>query len=245
MAEEKTNAAPDEEYNDDGTKNPNYVAPVKEGEGDTITSEKKEGEGDDVFDDTIDPAKPVEVPVRQFNHQNIIARKNEKIKKLESKLKEGEEGYVPPEDEEEDEDTSLTDAQRGSVEKMVQKTIAPLLGKIASDADNSEFEALVKAEPEAAKYTNHIKAYMAHDAYKGVSPTVIYHHLAWNAAQAIGAKKRKTADFEANLHKGGGNQIIDKGTSSGLPSAEEIAEMDEATFERMESDARQGKFIKR
>jgi hypothetical protein len=243
MAEEIKNAAPTEEYNDDGGKNPDYVAPAGDGKGADAGTEKKDEKKEDeeeVFNDTIDPVKPPEIPTRKFNSQQIIARKNEKIKKLESKLKEGDEGYVAPEEEEEDE--GPTDEH---VEKIVQKTIAPLLGKLASDADEAEFQSLVKAEPDAAKYTNHIKAYMAHDAYKGVSPTVIYHHLAWTAAQALGAKRKKAADLDAAQHKSGGRQIIDKGTVGDFPSADEISEMSDEDFKKFDSELERGRFSKK
>lgn len=246
MAEEIKNAASDQEYNDDGNKNPVYVAPKPAGEGADDGAEKKiinkkDGE-EEVFNDTIDPEKPPEIPIRKFNAQHIIARKNEKIKNLEKKLKEGDEGYeAPAGDEEED----LTPETASAVEKIVQKTMAPLLGKLASDADEAEFQALIATEPEAKNYANHIKAYMAHDSYKGVSPTVIFHHLAWTASQALGAKKKKAADLQAAQSRGGGNQIIDKGTVGDLPSAEDIASMSDADLEKMENDARQGKFLKK
>lgn len=252
MAEENKNAAPEEEYNDDGTKNPDYVAPKTESESEGTdtqnkgTKEEEENKDEEEFNDTIDPEKPPQIPVRESVAQHIIARKNDKIKKLESKLKEGDEGYIPPEKEEEDYNLSeeASEAINSKVESKLNEALAPFLGKIASDAQEAEFQSLVKSEPDAAKYANHIKAYMAHDAYKEVSPTVIYHHLAFQAAQALGAKRKKVADLEADQNKGGGRQLPDKGNLGNLPSAEDIESMSDADFDRMESDARQGKFIK-
>ncbi len=119
------------------------------------------------------------------------------------------------------------------------------MSKLASDADKAEFEELVKAEPEAAKYANHIKAYMAHEAYKGVSPVVIFHHLAFESARMMGAKKRATADLEAKQNRSGGRTVVkDKTNVGNLPSAEDIEGMSDAEFEKMENDARQGKYSK-
>ncbi len=244
-----------QEYNDDGTKNPAYVVPKDESVIDDTKkevkgedgSEKKEGEDENSFNDEIDPNKPPEIPIRKnVISQHIIARKNEKIQKLESKLKEGDAGYVAPaatEDETED-DSELSPAASKAIDAKLGKVIAPLLGKLASDADEAEMKALIKSEPEAAKYVNHIKAYMSHEAWKNVPPTAIYHHLAWNAAQSLGAKKKLAADLEAKQNKGGGRTIVDKGVAGDLPSAQDIADMSDADFEKMENEARQGKFLK-
>ena len=245
MAEENKNAAPTEEYNDDGTKNPEYVVPKKEGEGEPDTK-KLDEDGKEIvddknkeesFDDIIDPEKPPEIPVRQSVAQHIISRKNEKIKKLESKLKEDDEGYVAPTVDDDEDNTNLSEDAEKAIDIKVKKAIAPLLGKLANDADEAEFKQLIASEPEAAKYTNHIKAYMAHESYQGVSPVVIYHHLAFTAAQALGAKKKKAADLDADQHKSGGRTIVDTGTVGDLPSAQEISEMSDVEFEKMENDA--------
>ncbi len=254
MADSTKNAAPTEEYNDDGTKNPDYVAPVvaSESADDTkntveTTDEEKDESGDDedAFDDTIDPTKPPEIPVRQSTAQHIIARKNKKIEKLQSEKTETEDTTDDDDDDQGAGDKNLTPQAQAEIHKEVQKIVAPLLGKLASDADNAEFESLITKEPEAKKYANHIKAYMAHESYKGVSPVVIYHHLAWQSALAIGAKKKAAADLEAKQNKGGGRTIADKGTVDGLPSAEDIENMSDADFARMEEDALQGKFVKK
>lgn len=259
MADVK-NAAATEEFNDDGSKNPDYVAPTGDGEGAGAGTENKgkddkegeddganggEGEGAE-FDDKIDPAKPPEIPTRTSNLQHIIARKNKKIEKLENKS--GEDGGEGAGDGSGDGagDGSGNGSGNSDVTAEVEKAIKPLMDILGTQADKDEFEQLIKDEPDAAKYANHIKAYMGHEAYKSVSPSVIYHHLAFNAAKAIGAKKKAAADKEANLHKGGGRNatIVDKGTVGNLPSAEDIDNMSEADFEKMENDARQGKYSK-
>lgn len=246
MADQE-NSAPDVEYNDDGSKNPTYVPPTTDGEGadDTknkITTDKDKDEGDD-FKDEIDPANPPKIPVRLSVAQHIIARKNDKIKKLESNLKEGDEGYVPPADDDED-DFNLSDDANKAIDKKLEKAIAPLLGDIASKAEEKEMQELIASEPEAKKYLNHIKAYMEHEAYKGVSPVVIYHHLAFNSAQALGAKKKKTADLEANQNNSGGRSIVDT-KLDGLPTADDISDMSDEDFAKMEEEVLQGKYLKK
>jgi len=243
---DKTNATPDQEYNDDGTKNPDYVAPAgSEGaEADTENKgkeeeEKDEDEEEDEFDDTIDPEKPPEIPIRTSVAQHIIARKNKQIEKLKSKKDEEEAGYEEDDTEDDPNDTSSV------IRKEVSKAVAPLLGKLASDADEAEFQALIQAEPEAKKFTNHIKAYMAHEAWKGVPPSAIYHHLAWNAAQALGAKRKAAAELEAKQSKGGGRSIHEQGKVGDLPSAEDIQNMSEEEFSQMEKDVARGKFLKK
>lgn len=253
MAEENKNAAPTEEYNDDGSKNPDFVTPKDESEdavagienkGEEGEDGKKDGEGEEDFDDTIDPVKPPEIPTRKFNAQHIIARKNAKIEKLESKLKDGEESGVDLEADEE-EDSNLTEQARKAIDTTVQKAMAPVLTKLASEADEKEMQNLLSSEPESKKYLNHIKAYMTHDAYKYVAPAVIYHHLAFNSALLQGAKKKMIADKEARQNKSGGRTIVKDEPSGNLPSPDDITNMSEEDFEKMENDARQGKFIKK
>lgn len=232
-----------QQFNDDGTENANYVAPKVEGEGEAPITEKKgdeeegkPGEGkEDEFDDAVEPA----IPIRQSVAQHIIARKNEKIKKLEALA-------AKPAEEEPYDDGSYDDLAVGdqeSIDKRIDAKIAPLLKSLVSKADEDEVNALFTTEPEAKKYAQHIKAYMGHDMYKGVPPSVIYHHLAFNNAQAVGAKRKQAADFEASQARGGGRVVPPKGSSSDIPSAEDIQGMSEEEFEKMENDARQGKFI--
>lgn len=233
---EQINAAPDVEYNDDGTKNPDYVAPKSGSESAVIDTKNKddktETEKEDEFDDTIDPNKLPEIPVRKFNAQHIIARKNEKIKKLENKIGKNE-------DDSDEDDNPQDDDIEESVEQVIDKKLRPVLDVLISKADEDELKALVKDEPEAAKYENHIKAYMSHDSYKGVSPLVIYHHLAFKNAQALGAKKKQVADLEANQTKGGGRTLRPNEKVGDFPSAQDIADMSEEDFEKMQNKALQ------
>lgn len=242
MADQNTT----DERNEDGSLNPHYVEPGSESADDTkkkvVTDDDgadDEGDkGDEGFDDNIDANKPPEIPIRNSNLQHILARKNEKIKKLESRI--DDDGYDAPSDD--GDDSNLTPEADKAIETKLQNALKPLLGKMASDADEAEFQALIKDEPEAAKYANHIKAYMAHEAYKGVPPVFIYRSLAFDSAKAMGAKKRAVADKEANLNKGGGRGVVEKGSIDGLPTAQDIANMSEKDFEEMENRVRNGQY---
>jgi len=234
-----TKEATDVEFDDEGKP---IVKDDKEGEGvDPASSEKKAGEGTGEaseegevkpsFDDSTEP----EVPIRT-SAQHIIARKNAKIAKLESE-KEGIGEYVPPEDPE-----GLSVEAQGAVAKEVEKRVAPVIDALASSADEQELNQLFTKESEAKQYEKHIRAYMQHDMYKGVSASVIYHHLAFQNAQATGAKKKNVADLEANQSKGGG-RVIHPVDSGGLPTADDISNMSEEDFEKMQDDAIQGKYV--
>lgn len=247
MADQKT--TPDVEYDDEGKPIVKKDESI-EGEGaekkpddsenkDGNTDKDEEAGTDKDFDDNAEP----EIPVRKSPLQHIIARKNSKIKKLESRIEDKDENIDDEDDGGDEGDDGLTDEARGAIDKTVKKQIAPILKTLISDADENELKSLFTDEPEAKKYEKHIRAYMGHDVYKGVAPSVIYHHLAFKAAQAIGAKKRKVADLEAEQTKGGGRVLQPKGGASDLPTAEDIANMSEEEFESMETRARQGEFI--
>lgn len=250
MADSK-NAAPDQEFNDDGTKNPDYVKPTEGGEGgeggtsdkkdDTGGEEKEEG-GDEAkeFDDNAEPIVP-----ERSSASHIIARKEKKIKKLESDAapKEGEEGYVAPVEGEGD----TAEETQTAVAAEVEKQTKPIIDKMVSDSDQNELNALFSSTPEAKKYEKHIKAYMSHDSWKGVPVAAIYHHLAFAHAQALGAKAKEAADVEANQNKGGGRTVKKDTTDTvdGLPSPEALAEMTDEELQKVQDDAIQGKYLKK
>lgn len=236
MADEK--AVDDIQYDDDGK--PIVVKKeVDEGkEGADSEDKGADDKGEAEFDDTAEPV----ISVRQSNLQHIITRKNETIKKLKSKADDKEDEHVEIESDEED---NLTEDARGAIDRAVEKKIKPIVDNLVSKADEDELKRLFTDDPEAKKYEKHIKAYMGHDSYRGVSPEVIYHHLAFNAAQSIGAKKKQVADKEAGLSKGAGRGLPLKTSAGELPTAEDIAGMTDAEFEAMETDVRQGKYIKR
>jgi len=253
MAEDKT-VDTEHEYLDDGTKNPDFKKPEASGdEGDDSKSDKKDDnkpdeEGEDKDKDGDEPkfdddATPV-VPVKKSNAQFIIGRKNKKIEKLQSKSDDKDKEDPDLDDEPEDDD-NLSEPAKDAISKEIDNRIKPIVETLVKSADENELKDLFTTTPDAKKYEKHIRAYMGHDLYKSVAPEVIYHHLAFHNALAIGAKKSKVADKEANLNKGGGRNLPSKDSVAGLPSAEDIAGMDDAEFQKMEDDARQGKFIKK
>ena len=242
----------DVQYDDDGKP---IVVPTKaDDEGDesksdtkadtTTDTDKGEEEVEDKaknpdFDDTATPV----IPIRKSNTQFIIARKDAKIKKLESQKDKDED---PSEDTlDGEEDDNLSEDAKKAIDRAMDTKIKPLQDILVSKANEEELKDLFSGSPEAKKYENHIKAYLQHDAYKNVPPEVIYHHLAFGSALSLGAKKKTVADKEAGQSKGGGRGLPPKNSVGDLPSAEDIAGMSEEEFEAMETDARQGKFIKK
>ncbi len=249
MADSNKNAVDDVQYDDEGKPIVSDKKVDNEGEDKKPDSKKegsadKEGEAEDEDsskeDDFDDTATPV-IPVRKSNAQFIIERKNKKIEKMQSKADKDEDAGA----EDELEDSDLSEDASKAIDSAVDTRIKPVMDILISKANEEELKDLFSTTPEAKKYENHIKAYLQHDAYKNVAPDVIYHHLAFNNALAIGAKKRTVADTEAKQTKGGGRGLPPKNTVSDLPSAEDIAEMSDEDFDAMEQNARQGKFIKK
>lgn len=249
MADE-VKAVDNPEYDDDGKAIVVEAKKVDEGAGTDsekkgveeekkeTDTEEKETEEKPLFDDEAEPV----IPVRKSALQHIITRKNEKIKKLESQNKGNDAEQEEVEEESED---GLSEEARGAVTKQVQKAIAPLVESLVSKADEDELKELFAAEPEAKKYDKHIRAYMGHDSWKNVPPAAIYHHLAFSAAQATGAKKRQAADLEAKQNKGGGRSFVAKDNDLGnLPSPEDIENMSDAEFEALDQKVLEGKFKK-
>jgi len=180
-------------------------------------------------------AEPV-VPTRKlFDQQNIIARKNKTIDKLRK-------GEGDGEDDTSDDDDDLTPEAKSGVQKQVAKALKPVLDHISKGADETDLKDLYGAEPDAKKYDRAIRVYMKHPAYKGVPPAVIFHHLAFEVAQASGAKKKSIADKQAGKVRGAGNSKRSSGRSSGMPSPEEINKMTDAELETLQHDVRTGKF---
>ena len=166
MAEIK-NAASTEEFNEDGSDNPDFVKPTDDSEGASASTEKKstddkgkdnvdgkEGDEDQQkFDDSIDPKNPPEPPVRS-SAQHIIARKNIKIEKLKSKIDNTEDAGDPAPSEV-GEESDLTAPAADAVKKQVDEALTPVLSQIASEADKVELQALIISEPEAKNFVNH------------------------------------------------------------------------------------------
>src|SRR3990167_3652654 len=176
------------EFDDDGKE-----IKVEEKQEDKVEDEKVEEPKDEVVEEEIPEPKEEEIPVRRSALQHIIARKNEKIKKLESK-----------EDEEEPEEKEV------DIDEKIQRHLKPFQDTLVSQSDEGEVQDLYKSEPTAKKFDKAIRAYMKHPSWSGVPPEAIYHHLAFKVAEAEGAKKRDTADKEAAHTKGGGRSIMPK-----------------------------------
>lgn len=199
-------------------------------------------------DGKADPDEEPEIPVRKSALQHIIARKNKQIEKLRSK---GDDEVDLDDDDnqpaliDKDDDDELTPEARGAVRKEVLKAITPLASSLAKNADEQELQDLLSAEPEAQKYEKRIRVYMEHKSYKGVPPSVIYHHLAFGDAETTGAHKKRVADTEAKMNKGGGSTRRPSDSSdSGIPSEEEMDNMSDAEFETLQHKARTGEFVK-
>lgn len=220
------------------------IPPVEPKEPDPKTSEEGESE------DGTPPSKKEEepeaepevdsIPVRRSAEQHIIARQKRTIEKLRSK--EEEEDVTPPPTEEEDDD-GLTPQAKKSVAREVQRHVEPLLKTIASKVDEDELSTLFAQEPNAKKYEKRIRAYMEHPNYQGVAPSFIYQGLAFKDAQAIGTKRKKIADTEANQMRGGGTARRPTAKISNIPTAEEMDEMDDTEFEQLQHQARTGAFV--
>lgn len=217
----------------------------KDAEGEGDSEDDKDGDADEDADadeaegddkgkkskKSDDDAEP-EIPVRKVvGQQNIIARQKSTIKKLRKE----------DPDDADDADDEVDTTPKG-VRREVAKALAPVLEALASKSDDDDLKDLYAGEPEAKKYDRSIKAYMKHPVYKGVAPSVIYHHLAWKEAQATGAKKKVVADTEAGKTKGAGSSKRPKGSKGNVPSPEELDAMSDAEFEAVQNDVLQGKY---
>lgn len=213
-------------------------------EGGEETTEKKEkkekaekseeGEESDEEEEEEKDEAPKEIPTRKSTLQHILARKNKKIEKLEKKEKED-----TQEEEEEDDEEDIGK----KVEKAVRQQIEPFVKTLASKADEDELQALIANEPEAKKYENRIRAYMANEHYQGVPPDVIYHHLAFAKSAGITQKKKDIADKEANLNKGAGQtkrKVVRK--TGKIPSIEEQENMSDEEIGKIAEDVMQGNY---
>jgi len=211
---------------------------VEEGQGEEAEAEAEaeadadeEAKGEQEYEDTDSP----DIPVRSSASQ-IIARQKRTIEKLRSKVSE--------EDVEEDEDESLTDESLGAVQKEIQRQVAPLIDSLVTRADEEELQDLFTKEPGAKSYEKTIRAYMKHDNYRGVPPSFIYKALSFENAKSTGAREKEAADLEAKQMSGAGSTSRPSERPTGdLPTAEEIEDMSDEEFEKLEHKARTGKFV--
>lgn len=231
MAEEKTV----EEFDDDG--NPIIKEKPDEGGGSQPPKLKSDEQPEGEQPDGEGDKEPV-VPVRKSVQQHIIARQQQTIKKLRSKQEDEEDDDTPVGDE----DDEITPEAANTVAREVKKAVAPIIESLASQADEGELRELFDAEPEAEAMAKQIRAYMKHPSYKGVPPSVIYHHLAFDKALAGTVKKKTAADREALHNKGAGSSRRPKESPTGdIP---DVTDMDDKEFEELQHKARTGQFLK-
>ena len=243
MADDNKNADPSEEFNDDGKPNPDYVKPTDGDEGaDTGDTKNKDGEEGKDDDDGIDDDQ--EVPVRSSS-SHIIARQKKTIKKLKKKDDDGGGDGVDEEDDDAETEGDEGANTAGAVQKEIARQVKPIVDSVAKTADNAELKQLYSDEPDAKKHSKLIERYMEHPAYKGVPPSVIYHHIAFQGAQELGAKKKKVADTEADGTQSAGSQSRPtRDTSDGnVPSIEDQDNMTDEEFGKLIHDSKTGKFL--
>ena len=194
---------PDETTTEEVTEEKSEETPESEGEGQTPETEAEEPK----VEEPVEEPKPEEIPVRS-NASYIIQRQKEKIQKLESKLEETEEPESKPDLE-------------ARLERIEQITL--------SQADDRDLLTFFDKEPEAKKYESRIKAYMGHEAYKGVAPEVIYHHLSYSDTRSEASTRRKAADLEAKQTRSAGSSVRDT-RSKDTKTAADIKNMTAAQF---------------
>ncbi len=208
----------------------------------TESSKEEEGDEGDEKKEEKDVA-PENIPVRKSIQQQIIGRQKRTIKKLRKKK---EKDTDTTEEEEEEEEEELSPEAETAVEKAVSRKIAPVLDAVVSTRDEQELKDLYVDEPIAKKYDKRIRAYMANKHWKGVPVVAIFRYLAFENAQAIGKERKRIADKETDLTKGGGRTLSPKKPFSpgGIPSPEEMMDMPKEDFEKLQRKAKQGKFLK-
>ena len=238
MADENTVDEP--KLDEEG--NPIVPDPIKpEDESGTDDPLKTKSEDDKDEDEDDDKDEP-QIPVRNSAAQ-VIARQKRTIKKLRSKDEEDESAdYEPPTGDDDNDD--LTPEAQTAVTREVQRQLNPVMSTITKRTDEEELQGLFSSDPESKTYEKRIRAYMKSSHYKGVPPSVIYHHLAFDDAETTGSRKKKTADIDAEQQRGGGSSRRPVDTlEGGVPSVEEQNEMSDKEFEKLEQKARSGAFL--
>ena len=174
--------------------------------------------------DNQDEDKDIEednVPIRN-NAAQIIARKNRQLEKLRA------EKAV---EDEPDEDGPVTKDPR----------VDALIEAVVSRESESELQGLFVRNPEAKKFEKRIKSYMK--VHPTATPDMIYHHLAFSAQAIANNKAKEVADIEAGHMKGGGTSRRPSKTRTGkMPTADEIQNMSDEEFEKLQQDVQVGKY---
>lgn len=208
------------------------------GEDDDDADDSDSDEDEDEDDDEVVP------PVRKHVAQHIITRQKKTIEKLRSKQDDDD---SDDDDDNGDIDEDLDDDKKASkaIGQEVQKHLKPVIKALASEADENELKDLFTNDPAAKKYEKRIRAYMQNEHYQGVPPSVIYHHLAFSKAAQTTDEKKKAADLEASQGKGAGSGRRTTKPKGDVPSIDEMDDMDDKGFEKLQHEVRTGKFSKK
>ncbi len=197
--------------NQEGVNNQDESQKVNNGEGagEANNHDNKSNEGGDAnngdgtgesqkTDPNANPNDADEEPkTRKRNIDFILARKNEKIKKLQ-----GEKGgeQRPPEG---DEDIDDEDAE--IIDKRISKFMNPLLEKQAEDEDAKEIAEFVQKNPDFAKYANKVAKFSKHPTRKAVPISSIFYEVAGEDLIKLGADRARIADDKARESGSGGS----------------------------------------
>lgn len=194
----------------------------------TEESSEETTEEDDSSTEDVEEKEITEddVPVRNSsNAQNIITRQKKTIDKL--RKKDGDDEEVGDEG-----GDKLTPDAEELINSKVEEGLAPFKKQLVDTTDGEELKQLYVEEPEAKKFEKAIKVYANHPNWKGVPIVAIYHHLAYKQTLALGAKKKKNADAEAEMSGAGGHSRRPIGGA--LPSAEAIDKMTDKEIGEMQ-----------
>jgi len=188
--------------------------PESESEDQTLETEVEEPEETEVEEESKPEESEEEViPVRS-TASYIIQRQKEQIEKLRSEKAE-----------------EVEEELKSDVEARLERIEQITLGQ----ADDRDLLTFFEKEPEAKKYESRIKAYMGHEAYKGVAPEVIYHHLSYNDARSEASNKRKAAELEAKQTRSAGSSVRNT-RSRDEKTASEIKAMTDKEFREYEQE---------
>lgn len=167
-----------------------------------------------------------EPPVRKSAKDFIIARKEKKIKQLQEKGGQDDDGL----------DDDLTDEGRNAIQREVRKGLEPVLNSVRTQADEQELQNVLAKYPEAKKLESSIRKYMNNEAYENVSVEFIFLGLA--AKMGNIQTKKDIADAEARENSTGGNTR--RKTAEKLP---DVRDMDEKSFNSLLHKVKSGQFI--
>lgn len=194
------------------------TAEVEAAEEEVAEAEEQEKETGEEEEEAVEEEEDIKDPIVPIRGSaaHIIARQKDTIDKLRNK---GDEGV------EEEDDDDLAPESKDAVQREVQSQVEPIRKEVAAGADESELQGLFRDYPDAKKYENRIRGYMAAPGYESIPPLLIFNHLNADNAQAEGARKREIADAEAAQTAGGGSTTRPIAKAAKVPSIEEQENM--------------------